>query len=83
MSLGDLEQDHVSCHWAFLRHACHSGPTVQVQLRDRPSMSLNALNWDDHSCYAYSSILDNARNVTILANATAEVAQPAAEANQD
>ena len=46
-------------------------------------MALDALNWNDHSCYAYSSILDSAANVTILANATAEVAQPDMEANQD
>ena len=46
-------------------------------------MSLSALNWNDHSCYEYSSILDNAANVTILANATAEVAQPANEADQN
>lgn len=56
---------------------------LQVQLRDRPSMALDDLNWDDHSCYSYSSILDAAKNVTILANATVEVAQPSMEANQD
>ena len=56
---------------------------LQVQLRDRPSLSLDDLNWDDHSCYQYSSILDNTQGVTILANATAEVAQPPSMASSD
>jgi hypothetical protein len=36
-------------------------------------MTLDGLNWNDHSCYNYSNTLDVATAVTILANATAEV----------
>jgi len=36
-------------------------------------MELDDLNWNDHSCYDYSNILDVAAGVTILPNATAEV----------
>lgn len=52
----------------------------QVQVRDRPAMTLDGLNWNDHSCYNYSNTLDVATAVTILANATAEVALPASMA---
>ena len=48
----------------------------QVLLADRPPLTLDDLNWQDHSCYNYSITLQQAANVTILANATAEVALP-------
>ena len=49
--------------------------TLQVQMSERPQFKLDQLNWQDHACWNYSSTLQNATSITILPNATANVAQ--------